>query len=65
MSCPAGITQRFWIASGSLCLDGPAMIYISFVLGRLQAGTSYIQSSAWPFEHNENKVIYSGLAPDI
>ena len=41
------------------------MMYITFILGRLQAGTSYIQSSAWPFQHNANKVIYSGLALDI
>ena len=41
------------------------MMYISFVLGRLQAGTSHIQSSAWPFQHNVNKVIYSGLVLDI
>ena len=65
MSCPAGKTQRFWNASGRLGPDGLVMIYISVVLGPLQAGTSHIQSSAWPLQYNENKVIYSGLAPDI
>ena len=65
MSCPGGIPQRFWNASGSLGLNGLAMIYISFVLGCLQAGARHIQSSTWPFQQNENKVIYSGWAPDI